>query len=116
MAKSPLQTVKERFKDKAGLLAAVRTLMTDELWVDRLNANKGLDRTSNRKLLHLHAVLSEVKSQYGSRAKLIDAVAKAEGRATDADYKQGLGRFPTPRLLARCNAAQRRGKLAKAAG
>lgn len=99
MAKSPLQTVKERFKDKAGLVSAVKGLMSDELWIDRLNDNKGLDRVSNQKLLHLHEVLSQVKSQFGSRAKLIDAIATASGRAKDAEYKQGLQRFPTPRLF-----------------
>ncbi|MFI5307951.1 MAG: hypothetical protein ACHQ53_11385 [Polyangiales bacterium] len=110
MAKSPLQTVKERFKDKAGLVSAVKGLMSDELWIDRLNDNKGLDRVSNQKLLHLHEVLSQVKSQFGSRAKLIDAIATASGRAKDAEYQQGLQRFPTPRLFEICRSSQKRAK------
>jgi hypothetical protein len=110
MAKSPLQTVKERFKNKAGLVTAVKGLLTDDLWIDRLNSNKGLDRVSNQKLLHLHGVLTEVKSKFGSRAKLIDAIASASGRAKDAEYKTGLERFPTPRLLQICLGAQKRAK------
>ncbi len=112
MVKSPLQIVKERFNDKAGLITAVKALMTDELWVDRVNVNKGLESIPNQKLLHLHEVLSEVKTQYGSRAKLIDAIAAAEGKAKDADYKQGLGRHATPHLLEICRVAQKRAKRA----
>ena len=110
MAKSPLQTVKERFKDKAALVTAVKGLMTDDLWIDRLNSNKGLDRVSNQKLLHLHGVLTEVKSKFGSRAKLIDAIATASGRAKDTDYRDSLKRYPTPRLLEICLGAQKRAK------
>jgi len=99
MANSPLQIVKDRFKDKAGLLSAVKGLMTDELWLDRLNGDKGLDSVSNAKLLRLHAVLSEVKKQFGTRAKLIDAVLGQGKRGKDGDFKAGLQRMSTPRLL-----------------
>jgi hypothetical protein len=99
MANSPLQTVKAKFKDKAGLISAVKTLMTDELWTDRLNTNKGLDSVSNAKLLRLHAVLSEVKSKFGTRAKLVDAIANQAKRVKDGDFKESLGKLPTPRLL-----------------
>lgn len=99
MANSPLQTVKERFKNKEGLLAAVKGLLSDELWLDRLNSDKGLDSVSNAKLLRLHEVLSEVKKQFGSRAKLIEAVLGHGKRVKDADYKSSLQRLPTPRLL-----------------
>jgi hypothetical protein len=108
MAKSPLQTVKDRFKDKAALVSAVQALMTDELWVDRLNDDKGLDSVSNKKLLHLHDVLSEVKKAHGTRAKLIDAVAKAQNRVKDADFKTSLEGLSTPRLLDLLKAATKR--------
>jgi hypothetical protein len=110
MAKAPLATVKERFKDKAGLLAAVQSLINDDLWLDRLNTDKGLERVSNKKLLHLHAVLSEVKSKFGSRSKLIAAIADADGRPKDAEYKQGLERFPTVRLFEIVQSSQKRTK------
>ena len=60
--KSPLSIVKERFQDKDGLLKAVRELTTDDLWIDRVEAGKGLDAVSNKKLLRLHTILSDVKS------------------------------------------------------
>jgi hypothetical protein len=99
MPKSPLQDVKDRFKDKAALVKAVEALASKDLWIDRVNADKGLDSVSNRKLLHLHDVLSQVKEQFGSRAKLIDAIASAQQRDKDGDYKSSLERHPTPRLF-----------------
>ena len=112
MAKSPVQLVKDRFKDKTKLVSAVQALMTTELWVDRLNDDKGLDCVSNKKLLHLHDVLSEVKAKHGTRAKLIEAVASAQGCGKDGDYKKSLEALPTTRLFELLKAAQKRAKNA----
>jgi len=99
MQKSPLTIVKERFTDKAGLVAAVKKLTNDDLWADRLNEDKGLELVSNRKLLHLHDVLSAVKTEFGSRDKLIDAIVDGEKRGKDAEYKARFAEWSTPRLL-----------------
>lgn len=99
MNASPLSQVKDRFGTKADLVAAVRELASDDLFLDRTNEAKGLERVSNQKLLHLHAVLSEVKETWGTRGKLIDAICDLEKRAKDEGYKDRLGRWPTPRLL-----------------
>jgi hypothetical protein len=107
MKSSPLAQVKERFTDKAGLVKAVEALATEDLWIGRVNEDKGLACVSNRKLLHLHAVLSEVKSKHGSRAGLIDALLKAEKREKDAGYKLRLEKWPTPRLLDALRSAQK---------
>jgi hypothetical protein len=96
--KSPLSIVKERFQDKAGLLKAVGELVTEDLWIDRLDSDKGIDAVSNKKLLRLHAILSEVKSKFGSRTKLVEAILDQEKRAKDDGRKVGLSRFSTPRL------------------
>ncbi len=100
--KSPLTIVKERFGNdpkeaKAKLVAAVRAF-GDDLFVDRLNEDKGLERVSNAKLLHLEEVLTAVKEQFGTRAKLVDGILEAEGRAKDADYRAHFDGWPTPRL------------------
>lgn len=108
MKKSPLQIVKEKFNDKAGLVAAVKALATDDLFVDRTNDEKGLEHVSNAKLLHLHEVLSTVKSEFGSRAKLIDGILAAEKRTKDTDYRTRFERWPTPRLLEYYRAGQKR--------
>lgn len=108
---TPLQIVKQRFKDKAGLVSAVQALAKGDLWNDRrLNDDKGLDSVSNKKLLHLHDVLSQIKQEFGSREKLADAIATAQGRGKDADYKKSLERHSTPRLFELLGAARRRAK------
>ncbi len=100
---TPLATVKERFESKAKLIAAVKELATDDLWIDRLSSdrggNKGLEHVSNAKLLRLHDMLSEVKEQFGSRAKLIDALIEMGKRTGDEGYRTHLERYPIARLL-----------------
>lgn len=103
MKASPLAQVKDRFGSKEELVAAVRDLASDDLFIDRVNEDKGLERVSNKKLLQLHAVLSEVKEQFGSRDKLIDAICEAEKRK-DEGYRDRLEAWPTPRLMDRYRA------------
>ena len=112
--KSPLTVVKERFQDKDGLVKALRDLATEDLWIDRVSQDKGFDAISNKKLLHLHTVLGEVKSQFGSRAKLVDAILTQEKRGKDEGYKDRLTRFSTPRLLDYYKASMKRAKAAAA--
>jgi hypothetical protein len=110
--KSPLSIVKERFQDKDGLLKALKELATEELWADRVDNDKGLDCVSNKKLLRLHAVLSEVKKSFGNRAKLVDAILTQEKRSKDEGFKARLERFSTPRLLDQYKSGQKRAKAA----
>lgn len=112
--KSPLALVKEQFGDKAKLVAAVRKLAEQDLWVARENAEKGLDHVSNAKLLRLHRIFSAVQAKFGTRAKLIDAILELEKRTKDAGYKARLERFPVPRLWdAYKSAAKRAGASAE---
>lgn len=108
MKSSPLAQVKDRFKDKDALVAAVKALATDELWLGRLSEDKGLDCVSNKKLLHLYDVLTEVKKTWGTRSGLVDAVLKAENRQKDAGYRARLERQSTPRLVDQARAAAKR--------
>lgn len=112
MIKSPLSIVKERFQDKDGLIKAVKELATEELWTDRVDNDKGLDCVSNKKLLRLHAVLSDVKKSFGSRGKLIEAILTQEKRTKDEGYKARLERFSTPRLADQHKVGVRRAKAA----
>lgn len=115
MSKSPLALVKERFSNKEGLVAAVKALATDELWNNRrLNSDKGLEHVSNKKLLHLHDVLSSVKKDHGSRAKLIDAVVEAEKRGKDAGFRTRLEKASTPELFEQLTVLKRRAKATEA--
>jgi hypothetical protein len=100
---TPNSQVKSKFESKEKLVAAVKALATDDLWVARLSqdrgGSKGLDQVSNTKLLKLHATFSAVKEKFGTRAKLIDAVLEVEGRSKDAGYRTRLEGYAVPRLF-----------------
>ncbi len=96
--KSPLSLVKDKFGDKAKLVAAVEKFTGEDLWIGRTNTNKGLAHVSNAKLLRLHATFATVKEKFGTRAKLIDAICELEKRSKDAGYKARITAYPVPRL------------------
>lgn len=108
MKKAPLAQVKDTFGDKAGLVAAVKKLADDELFVDRVSESKGLEHVSNSKLLHLHRTLSDVKKEFGTRAKLVEEVLKLEKRTKDSGFKTRLEGLSTPRLFDLYRAAKKR--------
>jgi hypothetical protein len=114
MQKSPFQSVKERFTDKKGLVKAVQELTVKELWTDRVNDDKGLLRVSNRKLLHLYDVVSQVKADFGSRSKLVDEVLSLQKRLKDSDYRTRLEAMSTPKLWDLFQSAKKHVKAAKA--
>jgi hypothetical protein len=99
MKKSPLSQVQQRFQSKTKLVEEVQKLATEDLWLDRLSDTKGLARVSNAKLLRLHGILTDAKTRFGSRAKLIDAILDLTKRVRDAGYRTRLETHPLPRLL-----------------
>jgi hypothetical protein len=115
MSKSPFASVKERFESKEKLVAAVQKLATKELWVDRVNTTKGLDKVSNAKLLRLHAVLSRAKESFGSRDKLIGSIVELAKRTKDKGYATRLEGYALPRLLDLHGSLERADKRAKKA-
>ena len=110
MKASPLAVAKQRFgitekdptearkKAKAELISALKKFTSDGLWIDRVNDDKGLEHISNAKMLRLLDTLEAVKSRFGSREKLIDAIVEGEGRSKDKFYKAHFADWPTPRL------------------
>jgi hypothetical protein len=113
MSKSPAAIVKEKFGDKAKLVAALGPFTNDDLWVKRVNESKGLERVSSAKLLHLFEVFTAVKEKFGTRGKLVDTICELEKRSKDDGYKQRLLGYPVPRLYDAYRAAARRsGKAA----
>lgn len=103
--KSPLATVKEKFGDKSKLVEAIKAFGTEELWLGRTSADnaggkgRGIDHVSNAKLIRLHAVFTEVKTKFGTRAKLIEEILSAQKRSKDGDLKKKLETYPVPRLF-----------------
>jgi hypothetical protein len=111
--KSPLATLKEKFGDKAKLVAELEKLTTNEdLWVNRVNQNKGLAHVSNAKLLKLQATFAAVTAKFGTRAKMIDAICELEKRAKDEGFKTRLGAYPVPRLWDMFRSAEKRSNAA----
>ena len=99
---TPLSTVQKRFGSKEKLVDAISKL-GDDLWIDRLSSSrggsKGLKHVSNAKLLRLHNIFEQVKEQFGTRDKLIDAVMEQRNNLKDADYRKRLAAYPVPRLF-----------------
>ena len=114
--KTPLSIVKDKFGDKAKLVAALEKLAGEDLWVSRTNKDKGLAHVSNAKLVRLHATFTTVKEKFGTREKLIAAVLEVEKRTKDDGYKARISAYPVPRLFDLYNsAAKRAGVATKAA-
>jgi hypothetical protein len=112
--KNPLARVKEQFKDKASLVAAVEKLAGTDLWLARTNKGKGLAHVSNAKLLRLHATFTEVKAKFGTRDKLVAAVLDLEKRSKDTGLLHKLSEWPVPRLFDAYKSATRRSAAAAA--
>ena len=112
MKKSPVAVVKERFASKDKLVEAVQKLATADLWVDRVNSEKGLAKVSNQKLVKLHDALTDAQKRFGSRDKLISAILELKKRTKDAGYQASLKKQPLPQLLDLHASAERAGKRA----
>jgi hypothetical protein len=114
-SKTPLALMKEKFGEKSKLVEALEKLSGEELWVARTSASKGLAHVSNAKLLRLHATFSEVKTKFGTREKLVDAILELEKRTKDAGYRQRLLAWPVPRLYDVYKSTAKRVEASKAA-
>ena len=110
--KSPLARQKDEHESKEKLVDRVISLLgsitkSDE---DKDSLKARLLAASNKKLLRLHEVGSEIKSKYGSMEKLAEAVGAALGRAKDAPFVSKLASYTPARLLDMVKAAEKRGK------
>ena len=83
-----------------------------DIAVLQVDNDKGLDCVSNKKLIRLHTVLSTVKTEFGSRTKLVEAILTQEKRSKDEGYKSGLSRQSTPRLWDHFLTGKKRAKAA----
>ena len=110
--KSPLARQKDEHESKEKLVDRVISVLgsitkSDE---DKDTVKARLLAASNKKLLRLHEVGSEIKSKYGSIDKLAEAVGAALGRAKDAPYVEKLKSVTPAKLLDMVKAAEKRGK------
>jgi hypothetical protein len=99
MKKTPLAEIKERFGSKDALVKELKALFDKgDLFLDRLNADKGLAHVANAKLLKLFDVANEVKERFASRAKLTDDLLKLLKREKDVGLKARFDAWGLPRL------------------
>ncbi len=99
MKKTPLSEIKERFGSKENLVKELRAMFDKgDLFIERLNADKGLASVANAKLLKLYDTAQEVKEAFKSREALIAAVLEKLGRVKDEGLKARLDAWGLPRL------------------
>lgn len=110
-AHSPLARIKETFGGKDKLIDKIVNLI-DKGDESKEDLRKRLMAAANTKLLRLFAVWSEVKEKYGSKEKLVAAVADKLGRAKDNDYVQKLAKYTPARLIDMAHAAEARARKA----
>jgi hypothetical protein len=110
--KSPLARQKDEHESKEKLVDRVITVLGSitKSEEDKDTVKARLLAASNKKLIRLHEVGSEIKSKYGSIEKLAEAVGAALGRAKDAPYVEKLKALTPARLLDMVKAAEKRGK------
>jgi hypothetical protein len=114
VAKSPSVKVKERFGSKENLIKEVKKLFEKgDIFSDRLNPDKGLDRVSNSKLMRLHAMATTVKEKFGTRKKLIEEYLKLSGGQNAAALQEKLAAVTLGKLL---DLYRRAEKLVRKAG
>jgi len=89
---SPLQKTKEKFGGKEALVDRVLGVLPVAA-EDKDSTKARLLAVSNKKLLRLLQVTSEIKTTYGSAEKLAEAAASAVGKAKDAAYVAKLTRL-----------------------
>lgn len=99
--KSPLARQRGEHENKEKLVDRLLTILThvhktDE---DKDELKARLLAVSNRKLLRLLAVSSEIREKFGTRDKLVDALAQASGRGKDKTYVARLASMPLANLL-----------------
>jgi hypothetical protein len=109
-AKSPLQVVNEQHGGKDKLVdKLVGLIERGEMEADELKQK--LRSVSNAKLLRLLAISETVKEKYGSKDKLVAAVAQALGRAKDADFVKRLGSASVGKLVDMAQSLARKAKM-----
>lgn len=113
MSNAPIAKALTLAASKSELVEKVKALATEALWINRFSSEDGWARLSNRQLVRLHTLFTDVSKRFASRAELIAAIATAEGHGKDNDYKTSLERHPLPRLWDQLNSAERRARPKK---
>ena len=103
----PKARVTKLHESKAALAKALASSLAREDEDTGVIADR-LKTASNSQLLRLHNAVETMKSKYGTRAKLVAAVAGAQHK--DKDYAAKLEKLSLPNLLELAKSAERRAR------
>lgn len=106
-ARHPRGRVTERHESKEALAKSLASSLARED-EDTGSIADRLKTASNSQLLRLHDAVETMKSKYGSRAKLVAAVAGTQSK--DKDYTAKLDKLSLPNLLELAKSAERRAR------
>ena len=99
MKKTPLQQIKDRFESKEKLVKELKAMFDKgDLFIERLNPDKGLASVANAKLLKLYDTAQEVKKQFKTRDKLIEDLLTKLNRSKDVGLKARFEAWGLPRI------------------
>ena len=98
MKKSPKQLVNDQYGSRAKLVDEILNLLGSDK-NDRTSAR--LKATKNSQLVRLHEVLTTVKADFGTKDKLVEAIAVAKfaPNKPDAAYSKKIAGYTQKRLL-----------------
>lgn len=100
MKKTPLQQVKEEHGTKVALAEKLLGLLDKPEDESDADFAMRIRTASNKQLLRLWEAEQRVKSEFGSKSALIDAIVKGRFHGNDhAEYRAKISRFTTTRLL-----------------
>lgn len=106
-ARHPRGRVVERHESKEALAKSLASALAREDEDSGSIADR-LKTASNSQLLRLHNAVETMKSKYGSRAKLVAAVAGTQSK--DKDYTAKLDKLSLPNLLELAKSAEKRAR------
>ena len=96
---SPLQRVREEHGSKADLAKKVIGILDAGEEEDQADFEHRINTMSNAKLLRLWNAHNTVQDTYGSKAALVEKIAKARFSGGNADYQAKISGFGLPKLL-----------------
>lgn len=97
VARGPKADLAKKGSKESVVSTLATALVREGETADQLKAK--LSKVSNSKLLHLASVVEAVTKKFGSRAKLITAIAEAKKAGKDKVFVAKLGTLPLPQLL-----------------
>ena len=96
---APLAKVKRLHGTKEKLVDSLVPKLAEDSDESKGELKQRLLSVSNQKLLRLADAWQTMEEKYGSKAKLVQSISTARGKAKDEDYCDKLSSYSVPHLL-----------------